>query len=146
MRSFSSGALLIVLALAVICLGLIIYFAALPEPGSRFSEFYLLNSSGQPCNYPARVTAGQSFSVMVGIVNREVAPTAYTVRIISGGREMRRLESGMLERGKTWEARTDITLDETGTGKKVEFYLFITGQEKPYIERPLVLALDVENH
>ncbi len=143
MRSFSSGALFIVLALAAICLGLIVYFATLPEPGSKFSEFYLLNSSGQPCDYPARVSAGQPFTVTVGVVNREAAPTAYTVRIVSGGREIKTLESGTLEKDKKWERRTGITLDEIGPEKKVEFYLFIAGQERPYIERPLALTLDV---
>lgn len=143
MKSFTSSALLIVLALAAICLGLIIYFAALPEPGGKFSEFYLLDNSGQPCSYPARVSAGQPFTVTIGVVNREASPTAYTVRVLSGGREMKTLESGTLDRGKTWECRTGITLEEAGPNQQIEFYLFIKDQGRPHIERPLVLTLDV---
>ena len=145
MRSFSSGAMIIVMALAVICLGLIICFATLPEPGGKYSEFYLLNSSGQPYDYPSQATAGQPVSVIVGVVNREDAPTAYTVRIMSGKSEIKSLESGPVNRGQKWETRADITLSKAEQGTKVEFYLHITGQERPYIERPLVLTLDVSN-
>lgn len=145
MRSYNNSALIIVLVLAVICFGLIIYFVSLPEPDSEFTEFYLLNSSGQPCNYPITITAGQPFTLTVGIVNREAQPLSYTVRIISNGRIIREMETGILEKGKKGEYVTSITLTEAAPAKKIEFYLFLKGQNRPHIERPLVLTVDVVN-
>lgn len=145
MKSVSSGVLAFVLALCVICLGLVIYFANIPKADDRFSEFYLLDEDGQPCDYPCVVTAGSPFYVTLGIVNHEDVPRSYTICVLYAGELQKKVNSGTVKQGEKWETQTAITLTGTGREKKVEFYLYLSGEEKPHIGHPLVLTLDVNN-
>jgi len=143
MKSLHSIVLASVSAAVIICLGLIIYFATLPGPGSSFSEFYLLNEKGRPYDYPGQVIAGQPIYVTIGIINHEETATAYTVRIMSGDAIIGSLDTGNVNRGQIWEQKTGITIDPEGNNRQIEFYLYITGREKPHIAQPLVLTLNV---
>ena len=145
MKSVSSGVLSFVLALCVICLGLVIYFANIPKADDRFSEFYLLDEDGQPCDYPRVVTAGSAFYVTLGIVNHEDVPRSYTICVLYAGELLKKVNSGTVRPEEKWETATDITLTSAGTEKKVEFYLYLSGEEKSHIGHPLVLTLDVHN-
>lgn len=145
MKSVSSGVIAFLLALCVICLGLVIYFATIPKADDRFSEFYLLDEDGRPCDYPCVVTAGSPFYVTLGIVNHEDGPRSYTIRVLYEGKLLKTVDSGTVKQGEKWETQTAITLTGTGKEKKVEFYLYLSGEEKPHIGHPLVLTLDVHN-
>lgn len=54
-----------------------VYIIVNPNPGEKFTEFYILGSDGKAGNYLANVTAGQSGNVIIGIVNHEQSTTTY---------------------------------------------------------------------
>lgn len=134
----------ILAAAAVVCLGLIILFALLPGPDERFSEFYMLDEHGNPCNYPAQACSGQPVALIVGIVNHESGPSRYEVRIVSDGAIIRTLDAGTLDRGRRWEKKTDFVVSTPGDDRLIELYLFKDGDGSPCIRQPLTLRLDVK--
>ena len=59
----------------------LIYLILNPPPGEKFTEFYILGPKGKAADYPTRLFANQSGSVIIGIVNHEYRTVNYTVEI-----------------------------------------------------------------
>ncbi|WP_414468705.1 DUF1616 domain-containing protein [Methanobacterium sp. ACI-7] len=58
-----------------------IYIIINPNPGEKFTEFYILGPDGKAGNYPTNLTAGQTGNVIIGIVNHEQSTTTYNLII-----------------------------------------------------------------
>ncbi|MEN6552501.1 MAG: DUF1616 domain-containing protein [Methanobacterium sp.] len=66
--------LIIALIIAVVAT---IYIVVFPQPGEKFTEFYILGPNGKAGDYPTNLTAGESGNMIIGIVNHEYANTTY---------------------------------------------------------------------
>jgi uncharacterized membrane protein len=144
MNFLHKSSLVLLAAAALTCLGLIVYFSSLPAPDGEFSEFYMLDANGRPYYYPVQAALDQQVYVTLGVVNHEAKAASYTVRIVSGGAIIGAVDTGKVNQGQKWEAKTGFTPGAAGTGRQVEFYLHITGEQSPHIKQPLVLTLDVK--
>lgn len=132
--------------LLVIIIGLIaaiVYLAVTPQPGDRFTEFYILNRDGKASDYPNKMVAGQPAALIIGIVNHEGRAASYRVQVRSGGAIIKTIQTDILQDKQKWENVTDISMNTAGEKQKVEFYLFINDETIPHIKDPLVLFVDV---
>ena len=68
--------IILIIAL-IIAVAATIYIVAFPQPGEKFTEFYILGPNGKAGNYPTNLTAGESGNITIGIVNHEYADTTY---------------------------------------------------------------------
>jgi uncharacterized membrane protein len=66
--------LIIALIIAVVAT---IYIVVFPQPGEKFTEFYILGPNGKAGDYPTNLTASESGNMIIGIVNHEYANTTY---------------------------------------------------------------------
>jgi uncharacterized membrane protein len=140
------NALTVILILIIIGLvSAIVYLSVIPQPGERFTEFYLLSLQGKASGYPDKVTAGQPVSLIVGIVNHEGKPVTYTVQVELAGAIIKTMRTEILQDKQKWENRTDFGLDKVGNKQRVEFYLYTENETVPHIKDPLVLLIDVTN-
>ena len=68
--------LIILLVVAVLATFYIIIF---PNPGEKFTEFYILGAGDKAGNYPTNLTVGESGNLTIGFVNHEHATTSYNL-------------------------------------------------------------------
>ncbi len=135
--------LFIILAAAiVICTGAIIWLSVLSNTADRFTEFYILNSQGKASGYPTDVKTGELVTVILGVVNHEGRTAEYSIRVISDNKTIQTVELAAAD-GATWENTFTFTLGQAGQNQRVEFYLYMSGENTPHIKDPLVLALNV---
>lgn len=58
-----------------------IYLIVNPNPGEKFTEFYILGPNGKASDYPTNLTVGETGKVTVGIINHEQSTTSYNLII-----------------------------------------------------------------
>lgn len=138
-----SKALTALVALVVVgAAGTAAYAVAKPNPGERFSEFYILDGGGRTQDYPRELMLGESASVALGIVNREYQITTYRVDIIAGGVKVKEVGPIELRHDETLEQAVDFTPERPGQRQEVDFYLYKGDGSDPY--RSLRLWIDVK--
>ncbi len=136
-------ALSIVLAIAVLgSFGVLGYVITVSRATERFTEFYLLNSSGKANDYPGLLRVGEEGRVIVGIVNREYETMTYRLEVRIEGSITNEAGQVTLEHGGKWEEIVSFTPQRVGDNEKVEFLLYRQGQEEAY--RSLYLLVDVQ--
>lgn len=137
-------ALFIALAVAiVVALAGIVYLAATPQPGEKFTEFYILDPQGKAEDYPQQVILGASVEVTIGVVNHEYQPAAYRVGITINGVRNKEINVGTLAHEQKWEQEISFVAQSAGDNQKVEFWLYKDNQVEPYLKDPLRLYIDV---
>ena len=137
-------ALSISLVVAIVtALGCIGYLMATPEPGEKFTEFYILSPEGKAENYPQRVVLGAKVDVIMGVVNHEYQPARYRVEITVNGVRSREVEIGTLAHQQKWEREISFVTQPAGEKQKVEFWLYRDNEVEPYLQDPLRLYIDV---
>jgi uncharacterized membrane protein len=148
-------ALTVVLAASIVFAGAVFAYVALtPRPTERFTQFYILDSTGgiDPDLYPRKLNVSELGRVIIGIVNNESVRVRYTVRVDLVGLEVvRNLTTGFnetiernratmpcvrcevtLEDRRFWRQPFNFTIGAPGLWK-VEFLLFRDGDfSKPY--------------
>lgn len=72
--------IILIIAL-IIVVGATIYIVVFPQPGEKFTEFYILGQNGKASDYPTNLTAGESGNLTIGIVNHEYANTTYQLLV-----------------------------------------------------------------
>jgi uncharacterized membrane protein len=112
--------LLISIILAVIML---VYVIVTPKQGEKFTEFYLLGPGGKAEGYPTNLTAGNTGSVIVGVVNHEYAAVNYTLKV-KIREEVLNEQQIWLEHNQTWEKPVKFTPLSEGAYLKLEFLLY----------------------
>jgi len=148
-------ALTVVLAASIVVAGAVFAYVALtPRPTERFTQFYILDSTGgiDPDLYPTELNVSELGRVIIGIVNNESVRVRYTVRVdLVGFEVVRNLTTGVnetIERNRTTMpcVRCEVTLEDRRVWRqpfnftigapglwKVEFLLFRDGDfSKPY--------------
>lgn len=135
-----SISLVVVIVAALGCLG---YVIAIPKPGEKFTEFYILNIEAKAENYPQQVILGEPVDIVIGVVNREYQPASYRVGITIDGVENSQVDIGTLAHEEKREKRVSFIPQVAGEKRKVEFHLYKNGEDEPYFENPLHLYIDV---
>jgi len=126
------------LAVAALCFLAIV---ALPHPGDRFTEFYILGAEGLAEDYPREGVVGQPLTVTMGIINRESRAAEYRVEVRDGQAAIGGAGPIRLARGAADERAITFTPAEAGDDVQVRFLLYRDGGEQPY--RALRLWLKV---
>lgn len=127
---------------AIIVVSLTIYFAvALPQKQSP-TEFYILNIEGEARNYPRQVKVNDNISLTAVIINHENQSSRYSIQIADNGTEIKTIDTEILSPEERWERQVSFTLKSVGKDRKIEFFLFRDGGEKPYFKGPLYLYID----
>ena len=132
----------LILALAG-SIGSIIYLAAVPKPGDRFTEFYILSPERKACDYQREVSLGESDEIFVGIINHEGKPTSYRVTLTIDDYLDKEILVGMLQDDVVWEQKVSFTPKKAGKQQKVELNLYLGSSDQPYLNEPLRLYIDV---
>lgn len=70
---------LIIIILLVIGALSVIYIIINPQPGEKFTEFYVLNAEGMASNYPVNLTTGEEGRIFMVVVNNEYQQVDYGV-------------------------------------------------------------------
>lgn len=103
-------ALAIFLILAIIFSAIaLIFVAAGPKTGEKFTEFYILGPNRTIDDYPIYATAGNSSTVIVGIINHEYKATNYTLELNLENTTIMR-EDVDLDHNQTWERPVSLSL------------------------------------
>ncbi len=132
----------IILVLAILgALGTLGYVVATPNVGEKFTEFYLLDLSGEAKDYPNLLMVGEEGKVVVGIINREHEAVTYRVEVRIDEVISNEVGPVTLENDGKWEEIVGFTPDRVGDKQKVEILLYRQGQTEAY--QSLYLWLDV---
>jgi uncharacterized membrane protein len=127
-RKLLTWVLAAVLILAVCGTILII---VLPQPSEPFTELYLLGASGKASDYPTNLTVGQTANVTVGVVNHENANVNYTLVVTLTNKTIA-TESFSLANNQPWQHLIQFTATTRGSGQKLEFDLYKSGDANVY--------------
>ena len=111
------------------------YIAVTPqETTSAYTEFYILNATGNASEYPTDLQVGERGNLTVGIANHEQQPTKYTL-ILTMGEQQRAKRVVTIGDNQTWEERFFIkrtSVDDT----KLRLLLYkgenVSVDEPPY--------------
>jgi len=134
-------ALSIALVVAILAaLGGIVYLAATPQPGEKFTEFYILGPQGKAENYPRQVILGANVDVIIGVVNHEYQPAAYRVEITINDVRIKEIDIGTLAHEQKWEQEVSFVAQSAGDNQTVEFWLYKDNQLEPYLQ----LDIDID--
>ncbi len=122
---------------------LVFTIIALPDPATKYTEFYLVGNEGLAENYPRSATVGSLVQLKVGLVNHEGKALSYqkievrrtTESLVSFGPINLANESSLVQ-------PITFTINSPGFDQRVEILLFLDGSDNPY--RRLYLWLNVE--
>jgi uncharacterized membrane protein len=137
-------ALSIFLTVAIVAtLGWIVYIAATPKKGEKFTQFYVVGTEGRAQDYPIQAFVGKPVNTIVGVVNHEYQPASYIVKITINGVESKTVNIGALTHGAKWEEKISFIPQVPGDKQLVYFYLYKDGGDRPYLKDPIRLYIDV---
>jgi uncharacterized membrane protein len=144
-KSRLDKALTILLVLSIILsVSALIYVIVTPKQGEKFTEFYILGPKGMAYDYPTSVQAGNSSTVIVGVVNHEYTLVNYTMHLSLNNSTILDREIA-LEHNQTWEEPISYVLNKPGDSQKLEFLLYKEGNfTAPY--RDLHLWVNVSEN
>ena len=135
--------LTLVLSVAIIgTVMAIIYITRQPMVGDRFTDFYVLGTSGRADQYPTELVLGQEGRVILGIINHEQKTMSYKVEMESNGEKVGETEVVTLNNAEKWEHEQKFTLKKAGEKQKVVFLLYREGDTTAY--RTLLLWVSVK--
>lgn len=109
-------------------IGALAYVIVTPKVGERFTEFYILGSSGKAEGYPRRLSVGEEGKVIMGIVNHEFAQVDYAVQVRVGGHPQTRIADISLGHEEKLEQMVAFSSDVPSENMKVEFWLDKIGE------------------
>jgi len=84
--NFDKTLTIILIVLLVAAIGATVYIIVKPNPGEKFTEFYILGTGDKAGNYPTNLSVNETANITIGIVNHEQTTTSYTmVSTLNGG-------------------------------------------------------------
>jgi len=113
-------------------IGLIVYISSNPPPGERFTEFYVLGSSGKVAGYPTNLTVGESGTIILGVVNHEYEDVTYRIDIRLENTIIAMVNDVILEHEEKWEQNYTFMPENKGERIKLEFLLYKNGVKETY--------------
>jgi uncharacterized membrane protein len=107
----------------ILTIGVLYHVITTPKIGEKFTEFYILGSSGKADNYSTELKVGSSTNIMAGVVNHEYSPVNYTIQLILNG-DILSSKKLILSNNGTWERNITFVPDKKGNDMKLELLLF----------------------
>ena len=145
-KSRLDKALTVILIITILLsIAALVYVIVTPKQGEKFTEFYILGPGGKAYDYPTSVEAGNSSTVIVGVVNHEYVLVNYTMSISLNNTPVNNtalkdnfrddfpfiypiLSMNLtLAHNETWEKPVSYVLNHTGDLQKLEFLLYKEG-------------------
>ena len=77
--NFDKTLTIILIVLLVAAIGATVYIIVKPNPGEKFTEFYILGTGDKAGNYPTNLSVNETANITIGIINHEQATTSYTM-------------------------------------------------------------------
>jgi uncharacterized membrane protein len=135
--------LYILIALLIVFIGWVTVTVATSTKDEIFTEFYILNSSGEVQDYPRQLNLGEPVNFIVGIINHEYEAMNYQVKITIDSISVDEVTTGILPHLDKWEGDIHFTPESCGNNQKVEIWLYRNGDTQPYQKEPLNFYIDV---
>ena len=120
--NFDKPLSIILIIVLIIAVAATIYIVVFPQPGEKFTEFYILGANGKAADYPTNLTAGESGNVTIGIVNHEYTNTTYHL-VVKINQTILEDENITLTNNEKKEIPFTFKLHE-GNNRKLEFLLY----------------------
>ncbi len=130
---------ILIVVLAVFVIGTV-YLIVNPNPGPKFTEFYVLGKGNVAGNYPVNLTSNEQGNVTVGIVNHEQATTSYNLIVTLNGTTLQN-ENLTLTSNET--KTIPITFSPVNTGKQTLYFKLYKLPDTNNVYRSLYLYLNV---
>ena len=135
-----SAALIIILLAAVVGT---VYLIVNPNPGEKFTEFYVLGAGDKAGNYPTNLTLNEQGNVTIWIINKEHSTTNYNLLIKLNGTTLKN-ENFTLENNGTKTIPFSFNATEIGKNQTLNFTLYkLPNETNAY--RSLYLHLNVSD-
>jgi uncharacterized membrane protein len=135
----------VILVLSAVTLALSIgYTIAFPNPGEKFTEFYILGANGTIGSYPTQYQLGEQKPVTVGIVNHEQQSTSYELVVRLNDANKSTVLYGQnisIADNQTWQKVLNLKPDRIGSNMKMEFLLYRDNEAVPYRETSLPVTV-----
>lgn len=114
----------VILIIALIAaVAITIYIVVFPQPGEKFTEFYILGPNGKAGDYPSNLTVSESGNMIIGIVNHEYANTTYELKV-KLNQTILKDENITLTNNEKKEIAFTFKPTKIGNNQKLEFLLF----------------------
>jgi uncharacterized membrane protein len=112
--------------------GLTAYLVSGPKISERFTEFYILGSTGKMTNYPVNLTLGENGTVTLGVVNHESENATYQIVITLDNITIGTLNNITLSNEMTWAQNYTFTPQKASEKTNLGFQLYREGLDEPY--------------
>ena len=114
---------IILVVFIIAAISLTVYAVAIPKEGEKFTEFYILNQNGNASNYPTTLNAGQSGTVIVGIVNHENMNVTYNL-VVKLNNQILSSQNFPLINNQSIQTPVNFQVTNKGNNQKLEFFLY----------------------
>ncbi len=109
--------------LLVAAISLTVYIIVNPNPGEKFTEFYILGTDNKAGNYPTNLNLGETGNVTIGIINHEQSSTTYSLIVKLKNKQIKK-ENITLSNGEKQEIPFNFNPTQIGKNQKLEFLLY----------------------
>ena len=123
--------------------GLAIYSAVSLPQGQRPPEFYILNAEGKAEDYAFRVKAGDQVSITMVVVNNEITPANYRVRIMIAETLIDEIFLNNVPPASKSAQTVSFYPGAEAHLQKVELYLYKSDEKTACVPEPLYFYIDV---
>ena len=105
-----------------------------PNTGEKFTEFYILDSSGNASNYQTELTLNEPTAYKIGISNHEYRTVNYSIKTVLD-KDILLSQDVTIDNNQTWEQNLTVTPSKMVTGKELYFWLYKENNSlEPYRE------------
>ncbi len=105
-----------------------------PNTGEKFTEFYILDSSGNASNYQTELKVNEPIAYKIGISNHEYRTVNYSIKTVLD-KDILLSKEVTIDNNQTWEQNLTVTPNKMVTGKELNFWLFKENNSlEPYRE------------
>ncbi|TYL36403.1 hypothetical protein CV102_22525 [Natronococcus pandeyae] len=133
MRTNPKTILTVALGLALlVSLGGVGYVAVTPQeyPEDAFTEFYVLDATGEADEYPTNLSVDESGTIIVGVTNHEFEEKTYTIVLVLDDNVVDH-ETLTLDHEQTWEDPFLFSPDDEG---EFELEILLYESESPNLQ------------
>jgi uncharacterized membrane protein len=114
---------IILIILLIAAISATVYIIVNPNPGEKFTEFYILGNGDKAGNYPTDLRLGETGTVTIGIVNHEQSITTYNLLIKLNNNQIKN-ENITLSNSEKKEIPFSFQATQVGKNQKLEFLLY----------------------
>ena len=132
----------ILVILLVVAISATVYIIVNPNPGEKFTEFYILGAGDKAGNYPTNLTLNEVGNVTIGIVNHEQSTTSYNLITTLNGVKINDTNYTLVN-NETKEIIYSFQPTEAGNNQTLKFKLYKL-PDNTNVYRSVFLFLNVQ--